>query len=418
MKVAHLLRKYDPSEWGGTETALQRLFDGLEPAGVHNVVYAPRLNKAIAVDPLAETGCTIKRFSAMLPVIGVSREQRDQMIAVGGNLLSFDLIHSLWRESDVAVVHSHTLGRIGGVGLSVARTKKLPFVLTIHGGVLDLPESLKKSFEKGMPGWEWGKIFGWLLRARKVLSDADAVLTCNTREAALLQQQYPKKRIQVQPHGVQMGLFESDHRVAAREAFPQIVGKKVLLCVGRIDPVKNQSWLVDRCASIFLKHPDAVLVLAGACTDQAYGTALESTVRNAGLHSRVLLTGGLKPGDPRLIGLYQEAAVVLLPSISETFGLVLLEAWAAGKPVMSSRTSGGKGLIRHGENGWLFDLEDAQPFHEALDLTLSNPERGHELARNGQELVRNEYDTQVIANRVKALYESLSETKDALRHCT
>jgi glycosyltransferase involved in cell wall biosynthesis len=190
----------------------------------------------------------------------------------------------------------------------------------------------------------------------------------------------------------------------------------VLLAIGRIDPVKNQGWLVERAPAILLKHPEALLVLAGACTDESYGKFVVRRVEELGLQNHVLLTGGLPPGDPRLIGLMQEARVVILPSISETFGLVLLEAWAAGAPVLSSRTSGASALIQHGENGWLFDLADPQPFHEALDLTLLYPDVAKRLAEAGRKLVAENYDIHVLARRVKTLYEQLIEDKHALRH--
>ena len=157
-------------------------------------------------------------------------------------------------------------------------------------------------------------------------------------------------------------------------------------------------------------------MLAGACTNEAYGQSLECQVRDLGISQRVLITGGLPPGDPRLIGLIQESRVVLLPSISETFGLVLLEAWAAGTMVISSRTSGASALIRDGENGWLFDLSDPRAFHHAVNQTLLNPDLRACLAESGRELVNREYDIMSVAGRVKQLYNELIEAKHALRH--
>src|SRR5687767_12959937 len=121
MYVAHLLRKYNPAEWGGTETVIQQLFDGLRRHGVESVVYCPAIGHTRVRDPLAEAGCEVKRFRACVPIFGISLEQRRQMVAVGGNLLSFDLLRMLWAERKFSVIHSHTLGRIGGVGLTIAR---------------------------------------------------------------------------------------------------------------------------------------------------------------------------------------------------------------------------------------------------------------------------------------------------------
>lgn len=418
MRVAHLLRKYNPSEWGGTETAIHRLSEGLRQQGVTSVVYCPQLKtNDCSFDPLQSSGCEIKRFRAFLPVWGISEREKLEAISVGGNLMSFDLFVSLWRERELSLVHTHALGRIGAIGLTIARMRRLPVVVSIHGGVLDLPEKMRSQFHHPVrKAWEWGRLFGLLLRSRRLLDNADAIVTCNPNEAALWREKFPAKHVLVQPHGVQMDVYRADHRAAARAAFPEIKNRQVLLSVGRIDSIKNQAWLVDRMPEILGRHPQSILVLAGACTEEKYGKMIERKIQELGLEGRVLLTGGLPPGDPRLVGLLQLADAVVLPSISETFGLVLLEAWAAGTVVISSRTSGATALIEHGKNGWLFDLEKPETFLRAIDSTLGDPALGKQLAACGAGLVSAKYNTFVLAGRMKNLYERLIEEKHALRH--
>jgi glycosyltransferase involved in cell wall biosynthesis len=416
MHVVHLLRKCDPAEWGGTETAVQRLFEGLRQHGVNSVVHCPRLapdrGPAGAEDPLAAAGCAVRRYRAFVPVWGLSPATRQQHVAVGGNLMSFDLLRTLWREPDVSLIHTHTLGRLGGIASTVARRRGLPFVVTIHGGLLDLPQTVQAEFEAtARRGFDWGRVFGLFLQSRRLLEHADAILTCNAKEAALLQEQNPRRRVHVQPHGVPLALYQPDHRAAAQAALPQIKGREVLLCVGRIDPVKNQGWLVAQAPEIFKRHPRALIVLAGGCTDEAYGQSLRETITQHGLQDRVLSIGGLPPADPRLIGLFQSAAVVVLPSLSETFGLVILEAWAAGATVLASRTSGASALIRHGENGWLFDLANPSTFHECLGWALGFPSVRRRLAATSFRQVAAEFDVTAVAGRVKRLYEQLIEDK-------
>ncbi|HEX4645570.1 MAG TPA: glycosyltransferase family 4 protein [Verrucomicrobiae bacterium] len=416
LRAAHILRKYNPAEWGGTETATHRLFSGLRGYGVESIVFCPRIENVFVPDPLAEAGCAVKRFRSFLPVFGLSRMERRQQIAVGGNLMSLDLPITLWREPGVSVIHTHALGRLGGVAAVIARRRRVPLVVTIHGGFLDQPDALRESFQKARRGWEWGKVFGLLLRSRQLLQHADAILTCNPKEAALLRDKYPGRHIIVQPHGVSMTLYRKKCHQRARDAFPQICDREMLLCVGRIDAIKNQRWLVEQSPAIFQRHPNALLVLAGACTDESYGDALRARVRELALENRVLLTGGLPPGDARLIGLFQEARAVLLPSVSETFGLVILEAWAAGTAVIASRTSGASALIREGQNGWLFDQGDSSTFHQAVDTALSKPEAAARFAAEGSKLVSAEYDNAALAGRMKNLYVQLIEEKNALRH--
>jgi glycosyltransferase involved in cell wall biosynthesis len=416
MRTVHLLRKYVPAEWGGTETAIQRLFAGLREHEVESVVYCPSMKGVAAKDPIAAAGHRIERFNAFVPIVGISAQRKRQIVSVGGNLMSLDLLPRLLREKGTAVFHTHALGRIGGIGRVAARISNVPLVVTIHGGVLDLPAEIKADFKKPVGGWEWGKIFGLFLQSRKLLVDADAIITCNENEARLLREQYPGKRVVVQPHGVPLEVYQDDHREQALKAFPQIRGKQVLLSLGRIDSVKNQGWIIEQAPQIFQKFPSALIVLVGACTDEAYGEDLRNRIKTLGLENRVLLTGGLPPNDPRLIGLLQAANVLVLPSKSETFGLVVLEAWATGTMVLSTRTSGASTLVRHGENGWLFDLDKPETFHEPLAQALSNSDAARSVLRRGGDDVHTRYNLKALAGRMKSLYEELIEEKNAIRN--
>jgi glycosyltransferase involved in cell wall biosynthesis len=73
-------------------------------------------------------------------------------------------------------------------------------------------------------------------------------------------------------------------------------------------------------------------------------------------------------------------------------------------------------LVKDGENGWLFDLDEPQAFHEALNWTLANPGVQTQLAEAGRKLVESEYDLASVVTRVKRLYEELIEAKHALRN--
>ena len=458
MRVAHLLRKYDPTEWGGTETAIARLTEGLAGQGVGSVVYAPRLSPAMtaaegtspisdmggtpmppvsaakrgtgapsegaqqtgrssAADPLVAAGCVVRRFRAFVSIWGITAERKQQLVAVGGNLLSFDLPGSLWREPGLDVIHAHVRGRLGAIGRGVARGRGLPFVLSVHGGAYDLPSAVRQGLVKpAAGGWDWGQPLGWLLRARHLFAESDAIITCNQREAALIRERHPGRRVVVHPHGGPAALFAPEHRPAARAAYPALIGRSVLLVLGRIDPTKNQDWLVAQAAELARRHPRILLVFVGADTDRKYSDALRTRVSREGLHDGVLLTGNLPPGDPRLIGLLQEAQAVVLPSVSETFGIVILEAWAAGTPVIASRTTGAAALVEDGVNGTLFDLERPASFHAAVDRLLTQPELRGQWGGAGRAKVVAEYDTAVLAGRMQRIYEELRKEKNAHRN--
>ncbi|HZZ20309.1 MAG TPA: glycosyltransferase family 4 protein [Opitutaceae bacterium] len=418
MRVAHLLRKYNPSEWGGTETAVLQLARAMESQGVGSAIYAPALSpNGHSADPFAASGFAINRFRASIPIWGISQERKTEMIAVGGNVISFDLARSLYRERDVDVIHSHAQGRLGAIGRVVARARRLPFVLSIHGGAYDLPATTRAELARpAAGGWDWGKPLGLMLGARDLMSQADAILTLNPKEAALIRKRHPDRWVISESHGIPTRDFVRDHRAEALEAFPEIRNRPVLLVLGRIDPTKNQEWVVAEIAELVRRHPDVLVVLAGACTNREYGRSLDLRIARGGFHQHVLVAGALPSGDPRLVGLLQLSRALVLPSLSETFGLVILESWAAGTPVISSRTSGASGLIEEGRNGLLFDLESPASFHRAVDHVLYNPAAAREMGEAGRAKAVGEYDTGVCAGKMRRLYEQLVEEKNALRH--
>lgn len=409
MKVAHILRKWDPREWGGTETVVYQLLEGIRDAGGESVVFCPSLEGDAVEDPLVKAGFRVQRFKAFLPLCGLNEERRRQIISVGGDLMSIELLRALWKEPNVSVLHAHTFGHLGGVARTVARWRKIPLVASVHGGILDVPIAVRESASSRLEGtFHWGKVFGFLLGSRRLLADADVIITLNETEAKLLRERIPTQRIAVLPNGVPCADYHVDHKESAYGAYPEMRGKRVLIVLGRIDPIKNQRWVVEQLPQIFKDFPDAMLVFAGSCTDDAYLQTLKQRIDQLGVRENVLLTGGLPTRDQRLIGLLQLSTILLLPSISETFGIVLLEAWAAGTPVISSRTSGASQLVIHGENGWLFDLERPEHFHETLLRALSNPKTLAKAGQAGCEMVREQYDISKVTGQFLDLYNELA----------
>jgi glycosyltransferase involved in cell wall biosynthesis len=413
MRIAHLLRKYDASEWGGTETAVQQLLQGLKARGVDSVVFCPRLDAERAGhDPIASTGCEVRRFHAFVPVWGLSESQRRQLVAVGGNIFSWQAIFELSRVDRVSLIHTHCLMRLGGIARRVARWRGVPLVVTVHGGVLALPDATRQALLAPLKGGvEWGKLVGVLLGSRRVLNSADAIITLNPQEARLLREAYPNRRIEFIPHGVKIGTFERDQREAALEQFPSIRGKRLLLAVGRLEPVKNQSFLIEQAPHIVQRYPETVIALVGPAVHPEYAAGLRKRVAELGLEKHVIFAGGLPPATPELVGLMQQAEALLLPSLSETFGLVLLEAWCSGTPVIASRTPGARELVVHGRNGWMFDLAQPQEFHRAVTAILDNPREARAMAQHGKEMVARRYNAEAMAGRTQTLYQELVDAK-------
>jgi len=116
--------------------------------------------------------------------------------------------------------------------------------------------------------------------------------------------------------------------------------------------------------------------------------------------------------DKALLPLFTQSAVFVSSSASESFGKVLVEANACGKPVVSTATTGAKEIIQDGVNGFLVPIGDAKALADKIIYLLNNPDKAKEMGENGRLLVKEKYgdNTQKI---ISAWQELMGEKKNA-----
>lgn len=152
----------------------------------------------------------------------------------------------------------------------------------------------------------------------------------------------------------------------------------VVLCVAAKRPQKNLARLLEAFAAVVQAVPQAKLVLAGPPSD--YEGELRELARELGLAERVAFLGFVP--EEELVGLYRLADCFVLPSLSEGFGLPVLEAMSAGTPVCCSDLP----VLREvgGEAALYFDPLNGEEIAEALKSLLSNRDLANRLAAAGQ----------------------------------
>jgi glycosyltransferase involved in cell wall biosynthesis len=147
----------------------------------------------------------------------------------------------------------------------------------------------------------------------------------------------------------------------AREAFGDPSGRRIVLGIGRLHPVKGFDVLIRAMARV----PDAALWLAG---DGPLRADLEALAAAEGVADRVRFLGWRHDQA----ALYAAADVVAMPSSYEPFGLVVLEAWSAGTPLVACAAQGPSWLIRDGEDGLLCPIGDADALAAQLRAVLDD----------------------------------------------
>jgi D-inositol-3-phosphate glycosyltransferase len=225
----------------------------------------------------------------------------------------------------------------------------------------------------------------------EIVNCADLMIAATEEERDQLVTLYgaERDRVEVVPPGVDHTVFALGDEGTARRALDLDASARVLLFVGRIQPLKGADLAVRCLAEL---DPEVTLLVVGGpsgADGEAELRRLHELVDELGLHGRVRFV----PPQPheRLATYYQAADVCLVPSRTESFGLVALEAAACGTPVVAADVGGLRSVVDDGHTGFL--VEGRQPLDYAVpvDLLLSDRELtrtmgASALARSGRYL--------------------------------
>ncbi|WAC66388.1 glycosyltransferase [Agrococcus sp. SL85] len=219
------------------------------------------------------------------------------------------------------------------------------------------------------------------------------------------------ERVWLVPPAVDTALFQPasvDAREDVRARLGVRAEDRLVVCVGRVQPLKGQDLAVR-----MLQHlPGAVLVLAGDATPGAerYLDSLHDLARETGVTGRVRHIGSLE--RPALAQLLDAADVVVVPSRTESFGLVPLEAAASGTPVVAARVGGLLESVVDGETGVLVEGRDPERWAAAVASILDDEDLRLELGLAGRRAAARR-DWQDVALELEGVYRAVGASRAA-----
>ena len=191
-------------------------------------------------------------------------------------------------------------------------------------------------------------------------------------------------------------------------------GEVLVLSVNRFDPGKNLALAVDALAALRTRMAPAAfaavrLVMAGhvdtrLAESTALAVELEARAAHQGLAGHVVLVRS--PTDAERRALLARAACVVYTPLAEHFGLVPLEAMAAGRPVVAVNRGGPTETIVHGQTGWLVDPRP-ESFADALTRILTDPEAAHRMGQAGWSHVRTHFSRPAFGARLESSLRAL-----------
>lgn len=179
-------------------------------------------------------------------------------------------------------------------------------------------------------------------------------------------------------------------------------GAPIVLYVGRLERCKGIPILLAAAKQVIATLPSTRFVLAGASHPTLSKTALQQLIRDLGLHEHVLLLGHV--AWEQLKCWYQRAAICVLPSFYETFGLAALEAMAWGIPVVATKVGGIPEIIEHGQTGLLVRPGDTDALAKALVELLQDPQQRQSMGQMGYKRAHAVFSQERAVRETLAVY--------------
>jgi glycosyltransferase involved in cell wall biosynthesis len=302
-------------------------------------------------------------------------------------------LRDLIRREGFDVVHAHhAFTPTPLLSLEAADRLGVPSVLTNH--------SITFAYSSDLI---WGTV-SQLLPFRKYINMADRVLAVSGSAAEFIERFMDGGRAEVIPNGVDVERFHDPSPVSHDVVDPTSFEHPMVLGVGRLAFRKGFHLLVESMPRVLRRHPGARLYVAGRGIMAGF---LGLLVESLDLQGRVTLTGYVS--DEALPWLYRLCDIFVLPSVSaESFGITLIEAMAAGKPVVASRIGGVPEIVDDGVNGLLFEPWDSQGLSEAVNAILGDKGLADDLGRRAHLSAEENYSWPRVARRIEEVYEEVA----------
>ena len=375
-RVALVSSSYAP-HFGGVEEHVRQVARELVADGVEVEVWTVDRGESLGVRGVH--GITVRYLPTPLPA------------RAGRALLHFARrFPSAWRrwigaarEFRPDVIHVHCFGPNGLYALALGRRTRVPLVLTSHGETFMDDQGV---FESSA-----------LLRSglRRAITRASAVTAPSEYVLEDLRRSYGLSDGTVVPNGVDLDVAAEAGVAFRGDERPYLLG------VGRLGAMKGFDLLIDAFAEARL-GPGIRLVIGG---DGPERERLREQVERRGLDGRVELVGRLSPTS--VAGAMSGSLAVIVPSRIEAFGIVALEAWRSGAPLVMTNRGGAPGFVRDGVDGILVDPRDAPALADAIRQVISDAALRERLGTAGRARV-GEFTWSRVARAYEELYAAAS----------
>jgi glycosyltransferase involved in cell wall biosynthesis len=267
----------------------------------------------------------------------------------------FEKIHNV-HKCDLIICQDPFV--FGLVGLWLKNKYGVKLEMNFHGDHWDNPYWLNER--------PLNHLFLWMSKYTVPRADGIRVVSRFIKEK-LIKHGIPENKIRVIPTPINLERFKSYSQDEVVKIRRDYAGRKIILFVGRLWPVKNLPLLVESFALVKKACPESVLLIVGAGREKE---DLEKIIKSLDLSSDIDLTGAFAPA--KLVNYFYAADIFVLPSLSEGRPKALIEAAACGLPLVAANFPGANEIVHDGENGFLTPAGDKSALAEKLLILLKD----------------------------------------------
>jgi len=346
--------------------------------------------RVCSLAPFADTPIERDLRALGIPLYSVAAE-------VGHDVRHVASLVALVRRHNVDVLHTH-LAYANTIGTVAGALARRPVVATLHN-----VRSVHDRYNKH--GWLKQELQTQMLRrgVGMVIACAPEVQAVATGELGL-----PARKVVDVPNGIDIDAFAriDPAMVAARRS--ELLGGAagpLIVSVGNLLPAKGHIHLVEAARLLAPRFPELRVAIVGRAEEAAL--AVRAAIAEGDIARHVALVGQRRD----VAALLAAADLFVLPSLWEGLPLALLEAMAAGAPVVATAVGGVPRVVEDGVTGRLVAPGDATALGEALGEALADPEGARRMALAGQARVRAAYGAHAWADRLQSIYSELAVYK-------
>ena len=280
----------------------------------------------------------------------------------------------------------------GLAGWLIKKRFKIPLLIHFHG---DFWQNKYWLLEKKRWWFNWF----FLILSKFLVDGADGIRVVSSGIGnKLVKGGVDKKKIRVIPTPVDLNKFIYCHPEKVRKLRKKHQNRKTIINVGRQDPSKDYSTLYKAISLIYDDYKRLVFWQAG---NKDYLPGKIKADENL-----VLISSG-KVKQEKLVDYYHASDIYVSSSKHESFGKVLIEAMAAGLPIVATATTGSQEIIQDGINGFLVPIGDSSALARKVLYLLNNPEKAREMGNNGRQMVKERFNQEKIIGEIICFWQDL-----------